>query len=71
MTRHARRSTQSTSTRPPPDETPHLRPVTLRPPELVPLDDRHERLAVEAMAALLADHLDGHAASTHDAAESA
>jgi hypothetical protein len=29
----------------------------------VPLDDRHERLAVEALAGLLADHLDRHATS--------
>jgi len=59
-----RRSTRSKSTRPPPDETPHLRPLTLRPPELVPLDDTHERRAVEALAGLLADHLDRHATET-------
>ena len=48
-----------------------LRPVTLRPPDLVPLDDHHERLAVEAMAALLADHLDRHATNAPDASEPA
>lgn len=54
------RSTNPAKRRPP-DESPNLRPVTLRPPELVDLNPEHERQALDALAELVADHLDRHA----------
>jgi hypothetical protein len=39
-------------------ESPNLRPISLRPPELVELDADHERQALDALAELLADYLD-------------
>jgi hypothetical protein len=40
------------------DESPTLRPISLRPPELVELNAAHERQALDALAELLADHLE-------------
>jgi hypothetical protein len=40
------------------DESPNLRPISLRPPELVELDADHERQALDALAELLASYLD-------------
>ncbi len=41
-----------------PAHSPHRRPVTLLPPDFVPLDAEHERQALDVLADMLADYLD-------------
>ena len=59
--RPSKPSNPSQRSRRQPDESPSLRPISLRPPELVELDADHERRALDALAELLADYLDGQA----------
>lgn len=46
----------STSDRPP--HSPNRRPITLQPPDFVPLDAEHERQALDVLADMLANYLD-------------
>lgn len=41
-----------------PPHSPNRRPVTLEPPEFVPLDAEHERQALDVLADMLASYLD-------------